>query len=206
MLVKLYNENPNVREVRRVADALRSGEVVIVPTGTLYAFACSMEHKRAVDQIAQLKGFKIKQAKYSMLCSSLSQVSEYVRTMDRDIFALLKASLPGPYTFIMEASGAVPRNYQNSNHSIGVRVPDSEVARAIIEELGMPLIATSVRPLGEDEDEPENYTDPELIHERFGSRVALVVDAGLADAEPSTVVDCTDGISLIRQGKGKIDL
>ena len=205
MLTKLYDNNPNPREVRRIADLLRDGGVVIVPTDTLYAFACSMEHKRAVEEIAQLKGFKLKQAKYAMLCSSLSQASEYVRAMDRDTFALLKRSLPGPFTFIMEASGAVPRNYQNSNKTIGIRVPDNAILTAIIEELGMPLIATSVRPIGEG-DEVENYTDPELIHERFGSRVAMVVDGGIADAEPSTVIDCSDGIELVRQGKGFVDL
>ena len=205
MLIKLYNGNPNVREVRRIADALRDGEVVILPTDTLYAFACSMDHKRAVEEIAQLKGFKVKQAKYSMLCSDLSMASEYVRAMDRDTFALLKRALPGPFTFIMEASGAVPRNYQNQNHSIGIRVPQCDIARAIVEEVGSPLICTSVRPLGED-DEPENYTDPELIHDRFGHRVWAVVDGGIADPEPSTVVDCTDGIELVRQGKGEIDL
>lgn len=205
MLTKLYDNNPNPREVRRIADLLRDGGVVIVPTDTLYAFACSMEHKRAVEEIAQLKGFKLKQAKYAMLCSSLSQASEYVRAMDRDTFALLKRSLPGPFTFIMEASGAVPRNYQNSNKTIGIRVPDNAILRAIIEELGMPLIATSVRPL-DAEDEVENYTDPELIHERFGNRVAMVVDGGIADAEPSTVIDCSDGIELVRQGKGFVDL
>lgn len=206
MLIKLYNENPNVREVRRIADALRDGEVVVIPTGTLYAFACSMEHKRAVETIAQLKGFKLKQAKYSMLCADLSMASEYVRAMDRDTFALLKRALPGPFTFIMEASGSVPRNYQNQNHSIGIRVPDSAIARAIIDEVGTPLIGTSVRPLDDDGDEPENYTDPELIHDRFGSRVWAVVDGGIADPEPSTVVDCTDGIELVRQGKGEIEL
>lgn len=206
MIVKLYNDNPNVREVRRVADALRSGEVVVLPTGTLYAFACSMEHKRAVEEIAQLKGYKVKQAKYAMLCSDLSMASEYVRAMDRDTFALLKRSLPGPFTFIMEASGTVPRNYQNQNHTIGIRVPDSGIARAIIEEVGSPLISTSVRPLGDSGDEPENYTDPDLIHDRFGGRVWAVVDGGIADPEPSTVIDCSDGIELVRQGKGIIDL
>ena len=201
MLTKLYDNNPNPREVRRIADLLRDGGVVIVPTDTLYAFACSMEHKRAVEEIAQLKGFKLKQAKYAMLCPSLSMASEYVRAMDRDTFALLKSCLPGPFTFIMEASGAVPRNYQNSNKTIGIRVPDNAILTAIIEELSMPLIATSVRPIGED-DEVENYTDPELIHERFGNRVAVVVDGGIADAEPSTVIDCSEGIELVRQGKG----
>lgn len=206
MLIKLYNDNPNVREVRRIADALRDGEVVVIPTGTLYAFACSMEHKRAVETIAQLKGFKLKQAKYSMLCSDLSMASEYVRSMDRDTFALLKRALPGPFTFIMEASGSVPRNYQNQNHTIGIRVPDSAIARAIIDEVGSPLIGTSVRPLDDDGDEPENYTDPELIHDRFGNRVWAVVDGGIADVAPSTVIDCSDGIELVRQGKGEIDL
>ena len=145
MITKLYNDNPNVREVRRVADTLRDGGVVILPTDTLYAFACAMDNKHGVEEIAQLKGFKLKQAKYAMLCSSLSQASEYVRAMDRDTFALLKQCLPGPFTFIMEASGAVPRNYQNSNKTIGIRVPDNGILRAIVEELGMPLIATSVR-------------------------------------------------------------
>ncbi len=206
MLIKIYDENPNVREVRRVADALRAGEVVVLPTDTLYTFACSMDHKRAVEQIAQLKGFRVKQAKYSMLCSSLSMASEYVRAMERDVFALLKRSLPGPFTFIMEASGAVPRGYQNANHTIGIRVPDSGVVRAVIEELGAPLIGTSVRPLDDEGDEPENYTDPELIHDRFGSRVWAVVDGGMADAEPSTVVDCSDGVKVVRQGKGIVEL
>lgn len=204
MITKLYNDNPNVREVRRVADMLRDGGVAILPTDTLYAFACALDNKRGVEAIAQLKGFKLKQAKYSMLCSSLSQASEYVRAMDKDVFALLKRCLPGPFTFIMEASGAVPRNYQNSNKTIGIRVPDNGILRAVVEELGMPLIATSVRPIGED-DEVENYTDPELIHERFGGRVDVVVDGGIADPDPSTVIDCSDGIELVRQGKGIMD-
>lgn len=204
MIIKLYNGNPNVREVRRIADTLRDGGIVILPTDTLYCFACSMEHKKAAETIAQLKGYKLKQAKYSMLCHSLSQASEYVRTMDKDTFALLKASLPGPFTFIMEASGSVPRNYQNANKTIGIRVPGNDIALAIIEEVGCPLIATSVRPIDGD-DEVENYTDPELIHDHFGSRVDLVVDGGIADTDPSTVVDCSDGIEVVRQGKGEIE-
>lgn len=205
MIIKLYNGNPNIRDVRRIADTLRDEGIVILPTDTLYCFACSMEHKKAAEAIAQLKGYKLKQAKYSMLCDSLSQASEYVRAMDKDTFALLKESLPGPFTFIMEASGSVPRNYQNANKTIGIRVPENDITRAIIEEVGCPLIATSVRPIGED-DEPENYTDPELIHERFGTRVDMVVDGGIADAEPSTVVDCSDGIEVVRQGKGELNL
>ncbi|MBR1766080.1 MAG: threonylcarbamoyl-AMP synthase [Bacteroidales bacterium] len=204
MIVKLYNDNPNVREVRRIGDMLRNGGIAVLPTDTLYCFACSMEHKKAAEQIAQLKGYKLKQAKYSMLCESLSQASEYVRAMDKETFALLKSALPGPFTFIMEASGSVPRNYQNPNKTIGIRVPENDIARAIIAEVGCPLICTSVRPLGGD-DEPENYTDPDLIHDRFGSRVDIVVDGGIADADPSTVIDCSDGIQLVRQGKGRVE-
>lgn len=205
MIVKLYNGNPNTREVRRVADMLRNGGIAILPTDTLYAFCCSMEHKKAAEEIAQLKGYRLKQAKYSMLCASLSQASEYYRAIDRDTFALLKQSLPGPFTFIMEAAGSVPRNFQNANHTIGIRVPECDITRAIIDEVGMPLICTSVRPL-EGDDEVENYTDPELIHERFGHRVDVVVDGGMADPQPSTVVDCSDGVEVVRQGKGFIEI
>ena len=205
MIVKLYNGNPNTREVRRVADMLRNGGIAILPTDTLYAFCCSMEHKKAAEEIAQLKGYRLKQAKYSMLCASLSQASEYYRAIDRDTFALLKQSLPGPFTFIMEAAGSVPRNFQNANHTIGIRVPECDITRAIIDEVGMPLICTSVRPL-EGDDEVENYTDPELIHERFGHRVDVVVDGGMADPQPSTVVDCSNGVEVVRQGKGFIEI
>lgn len=205
MIVKLYNGNPNVREVRRVADLLKAGGVAVLPTDTLYCFACSMESKRAVEGIAQLKGFKLKQAKYSMLCASLSQASEYLRPMDRDTFALLRQCLPGPYTFIMEANGSVPRHLLNANRTIGIRVPQNDITQAVVEEVGVPLVCTSVRPLG-GEDEPENYTDPGLIHDRFGARVDIVVDGGTAEAEPSTVVDCSDGATLVRQGKGSIEL
>ena len=205
MLLKLYNGNPNLRDVRRIADILRDGGIAILPTDTLYCFACALDNKKGVETIAQLKGFRLKQAKYAMLCESLSQASEYVRPMDRDLFALLKQSLPGPFTFIMEANGNVPRNYQNANKTIGIRVPENDITRAIIEEVGCPLICTSVRPIDGD-DEVENYTDPELIHDRFGSRVDIVVDGGLADAAPSTVVDCSDGIEVVRQGKGEISL
>lgn len=206
MQVKIYPESPNVREVRRVADRLREGAVAVLPTDTLYAFVCSMEFKKAVETIAQLKGFKIKQAKYSLLCSSLSQVSEYVRPLSKETFALLKSALPGPYTFILEASGNVPRNYQNANRTIGVRVPDNPILRAVIEELGCPLVATSVRRI-DTEVEKEYLTDPELIHEMFGHRVDLVVNGGIGEDSPSTVVDCSgDEPVVLRYGKGEIEL
>lgn len=206
MLTKIYPDNPNRNDVNHVADVLQNGGIVVIPTDTLYAFACSMEFKKAVETIARLKGFSLKKARYSMLCASLSQLSEYVRPMDRDLFQLLKGCLPGPYTFVMDANNNVPRNYVNPNRTIGLRVPANPIANAIIEAVGCPLVATSVRTLDE-ERESEYLTDPELIHELFGRHVDLVVDGGIGDDSPSTVVDCSEGkLELIRQGKGAIEL
>ena len=206
MITKIYTENPNTRDIRRVVDLLQQGGIIIIPTDTLYAFACSMEFKRSVETIAQLKGFTLKKAHYSMLCSSLSMASEYVRPMDKDTFALLKECLPGPYTFIMDANGNVPRNFMNPNKTIGVRVPNNSILQSVVETLGCPLIGTSVRRIDK-EQETEYLTDPELIHETFGNRVDLVIDGGMGQNEPSTVVDCSGGeITVIRYGKGPIEL
>lgn len=204
MVIKIYPDNPNIRDIRRVVDLLSQGGIAVVPTDTLYAFACSMEFKRAVETIARLKGFSLKKAKYSMLCSSLSMASEYVRPMDKETYALMRNSLPGPYTFIMDANNNVPRNYLNSNKTIGVRVPNHPVLTTIVENLGCPLVGTSVR-LVNDDREVEYLTDPELIHEAFGSQVDMVVDGGIGDDVPSTVIDCSGGgIEIVRQGKGQI--
>ena len=205
MITKIYTDNPNPREVRRVVDLLQQGGIIVVPTDTLYAFACSMEFKRSVEAIAQLKGFSLKKAKYSMLCASLSMASEYVRPMDKDTYALLRSCLPGPYTFIMDANNNVPRNYLNPNKTIGVRVPANPILQTIVEALGCPLIGTSVRQV-DSEQEVEYLTDPELIHEAFGNRVDMVVDGGIGEDEPSTVVNCSGGeLEVVRHGKGAID-
>ena len=206
MITKLYTNNPNIREIRRVADLLGEGGIIVVPTDTLYAFACGIEHKHAIEAIARLKGFSLKKARFSMLCNSLSMVSEYVRPMDKETYALLKQCLPGPYTFIMDANGNVPRHCINPNKTIGVRVPDNSILQAIIDTLGTPLIGTSVR-LVDEEQETEYLTDPELIHEAFGSRVDMVIDGGIGDDQPSTVINCADGaLEVLRQGKGEIVL
>ena len=205
MITKIYTDNPNPREVRRVVDLLQQGGILVIPTDPLYAYACSMEFKRSVEAIAQLKGFSLKKAKYSMLCASLSMASEYVRPMDKDTYALLRQCLPGPYTFIMDANNNVPRNYLNPNKTIGVRVPDNSILQAIVEALGCPLIGTSVRQV-DSEQEIEYITDPELIHESFGSRIDLVIDGGIGNDEPSTVIDCSGGeLEVVRHGKGEID-
>jgi len=199
MITKIYPENPNTNEIRKIGDLLRRGGLIIYPTDTLYAFGCSMSHKKTVEQMARLKGFSLNKAKFSLVCSSLSQFSEYTRPLDKDMFALLKRCLPGPYTFVMHASGSVPRNYQNPNKTIGLRVPDNNICRAIVEELGEPLISTSVR-IENQEQESEYLTDPELIYDLFGNKVDCVVDGGIGTDVPSTVVDCSnDEIEIIRE-------
>ena len=165
-----------------------------------------MSFKKSVETIARLKGFSLKKAKYSMLCADLSTVTEYVRPLDRDTFQLLRQCLPGPFTFIMDANGNVPRNYLNPNRTIGVRVPANPVFKAIIDAVGSPLIGTSVRTL-DDERESEYLTDPELIYELFGRQVDIVVDGGIGEDIPSTIIDCSEGkLEIIRQGKGEVDL
>lgn len=206
MIVKIYNNNPNSREVRKVVGRLQQGGIAVIPTDTLYAFVCSIEFKKSVETIAQLKGFKLKQAKYSMLCSSISQLTEYVRPLDKDTFSILKQVLPGPFTFILDANNNVQRNYQNANKTIGIRVPDNNIVRSLIDELGCPLIGTSVKRIGE-EVESEYLTDPELIHDSFGQQVDIVVDGGIGEDTPSTIVDCSNGnLEILRQGKGILNL
>lgn len=206
MLLKIYQDNPNHRDINRVADILNNGGIVILPTDTLYAFVCSIDFKKSVETIARLKGFSLKKAKYSMLCPDIATVSEYVRPLDRDTFRIVRQCLPGPYTFILDANSSVPRNYLNPNRTIGVRVPANPICNAIIQAVGTPLIGTSVRTL-DAERESEYLTDPELIHELFGHQVDIVVDGGIGEDVPSTVVDCSGGqFEIVRQGKGEIEI
>lgn len=206
MLLKIYQNNPNYNDINHISDILNNGGIVILPTDTLYAFVCSMEFKKSVETIARLKGFSLKKAKYSMLCPDIATVSEYVRPLDRDTFRIVRQCLPGPFTFILDANSNVPRNYLNPNRTIGIRVPANPICNAIIQAVGAPLIGTSVRTLDADR-ESEYVTDPELIHELFGRQVDAVVDGGIGEDIPSTVVDCSGGqFEIVRQGKGEIEL
>ena len=199
MITKIYPQNPNTNEIRKIGDLLRRGGIIIYPTDTLYAFGCSMDFKKSVERMAQLKGFKFEKAKFSLVCNSLSQLSEYAKPLDKDIFQLLKNNLPGPYTFILNANSHVPRNYQNPNKTIGLRVPENPISRAIVEELGSPLISTSVR-LENQEQEQEYLTDPELIFDLLGNKVDCVIDGGIGTGVASTVVDCSSGeIDVVRE-------
>ncbi len=200
MLLKIYDKNPSERALDEVVSALERGGVVIYPTDSVYAFGCSLQAPRGIETLRRLKG-KVAE-EFAVLFSGLSQVSEYCR-MDNDTFKLLKRNLPGPFVFLLAASSRMPDKALSKRKTIGVRIPDNAVARAIVERLGCPMLTTSVRTV---EGETEYATDPGLIDERFGREVALVVDGGIGETLPTTVVDLTgDEPVIVRSGKGQLD-
>jgi len=200
MLLKIYPENPAPRHIRTLVNALQKGQVVIFPTDTVYAIGCDLFHPDAIDRIERIKGSKKGKASFSMLVKNLSMLSEFTRPIDNAIFRLMRKNMPGPFTFILNANSQVPKLFQSRRKTIGIRIPDNTILSMMIEELGHPLVSTSIH----DEDEIIDYTtDPELIHEKYGQLVDYVVDGGYGDNEASTVVDCTDEEPVItRQGKG----
>lgn len=204
MLVKIYPENPNPREVQKVVEVLRSGGLVIYPTDTVYGLGCDVNNARAVERIAQIKGLNLKKDHLSFVCHDMSHLSLYTKALDNQVFKLLKKHLPGPFTFILPASNNVPKLFKNNKKTIGFRVPDNPIILEIVRELGNPVLSTSIK----DEDEVIEYTtDPELIHEKYGDLVDLIIDGGYGGNEGSTIVDCTDyPFEVVRQGKGVLEL
>ncbi|WP_024769590.1 L-threonylcarbamoyladenylate synthase [Aquimarina macrocephali] len=201
--IKLYNENPNPREIQRVVNCLRNGGLVIYPTDTVYGLGCDITNNRALERIAQIKGVKLAKANFSFICKDLSNLSDYVKQIDNATFKLLKRTLPGPYTFILPGSNNLPTVFKKRK-TVGIRVPDNNICTAIVEELGNPIVSTSIY----DEDEVIEYTtDPELILEKWDNLVDMVIDGGYGDNIPSTVIDLTSGEPiLLREGKGSIDI
>lgn len=203
MLVKIYPQNPSQRHVNIVVDCLKNGGLVIFPTDTVYGLGCSIYQQKAVDRIAQLKGVKKEKANFSFIFDNLSMLSEFTKPISNEVYKLMRKHLPGPFTFILEANNNIPKIFQSKKKTVGIRIPDNSILRVIVEELGHPLLTTSIH----DTDEIIEYmTDPEQIHETFKDQVDIVVDGGFGDNQPSTIVDCTDGSwEIVRQGKGIID-
>ncbi len=201
--VKIYNENPNPKEIRRVVEVLRRGGLVIYPTDTVYGLGCDITKTKALERIARIKGVKLEKANWSFLCADLSNLSDYVRQIDTPTFKILKRGLPGPYTFILPGNNNLPKAFKNKK-TVGIRVPDNQIARAIVEGLGNPVVSTSIR----DEDDVIEYTtDPELIFEKWQNLVEMVVDGGYGDNVPSTVIDLSGYEPIvIREGKGDLDI
>lgn len=203
MLIEFFSEdNVDKRKIDEVVKVLKKGVVVVVPTDTVYSFACDLNNKKALEKMARLKGLKLNKAHFSLICHDLSSLSDYTKPLDRRVYKIMNKALPGPYTFILDASNLVPKLFGNNKKDVGIRIPDNNITRKIVETLGNPLAVTSVH----DVDEIIDYTtDPKAIEEQLGNDVALVVDAGYGKNVPSTVVDCTGGdIEVIREGVGEI--
>ena len=200
MLIKIYPENPNPKEVGKVVATLRDGGLVVYPTDTVYAIGCDALNVRAVERICRIKGVNPQKSNLSIICYDLSNISEYAKVSNA-AFKLMKKNLPGPFTFILPTSSELPKIYK-IRKEVGIRVPDNNIVRTLVQELGNPLLTMSVH----DEDEIIEYsTDPELIEEKYGNQVDIVIDGGYGGLEGSTVVDCTtDDFTVVRQGKGEL--
>ncbi len=199
MLIKIYPQNPNPREISRVVGVLRNGGIIIYPTDTVYGLGCDITNQKAVEKIIRLKGLKSKEAHFSFICSDLSHIADFAR-VSNPTFKLMKKNLPGPFTFILPGMNKVPDYFISKRKTVGIRIPDNSIPIEIVKELGNPIMTTSIK----DDDEVVEYTtDPELIHERYQDIVDIVIDGGYGDNVPSTVVDCTtDEPEIVREGKG----
>ncbi len=204
MLLAIHPKNPEARKIADVVDRLNKGAVIVCPTDTVYAFACSAHQPRAIEAIARLKGTKTEKTNLSLICKDLSQLSLYARAIATPSFRVMKKALPGPYTFIVPASSQIPHLFKNKKHTVGIRVPDHPIPVALVEGLGHALVVTSVH----DEDQVMEHTaDPEVIHERIGNQLELVIDGGMGGMQGSTVIDITGGEpTVIREGKGPVDV
>jgi tRNA threonylcarbamoyl adenosine modification protein (Sua5/YciO/YrdC/YwlC family) len=200
LLLKLYDKNPNPAQIRHIAEVLRNGGIIIFPTDTVYAFGCSIFNASGVEFIARIKNHDMRRNNLSFICHELSQVSEYAK-MDDEAFKMMRRNMPGPFTFILNGSSKLPKLFKNKK-TVGIRMPDNEITLAIVRELGNPLMTSSIFT---NEESEEYYTDPELIEEKYGHQVDLVIDGGMGGSIHSTIVDCTgDEPEIIREGAGSL--
>jgi len=203
MLIKIYPENPNQKHIRKVAEVLEAGGIIIYPTDTIYAMGCDIKANKTIERIASMKGRNPLNPDMSIIFHDMSQLSEYTLIRDNNIFKMLKRNLPGPFTFIVQANNQIPKLFKNKKKTVGIRIPDNNIVLEIVRELGRPIITTSIH----DNDEVIEYlTDPELIYEKFRDFADIVIDGGFGKNEPSTIVDCTsEEIKVVRQGPGVLE-
>ena len=203
MLLKIYPENPHEKKIQQVVECLKDGGVIIYPTDTVYGLGCDIFKQKAVEKIASIKKVNIKKHNFSFICSDLSHLSDFTKPMDRSTYKLMKKALPGAFTFILNANNTIPKLFKNNRKTIGIRVPNHNIPRNIVELLGNPILTTSIR---DDDSIVEYSTDPELIYEKYKKQVDIVIDCGYGNLVPSTIVDCSKvEIEIIRQGLGKLD-
>ena len=201
--IKIYEDKPNEAAIKRVVDVLKNGGLVIYPTDTVYGLGCDITNTKALERIAKIKGIKLEKANFSFVCSDLSNISDYVKQIDTSTFKLLKRALPGAYTFILPGNNNLPKEFKKKT-TVGIRVPDNQIALEIVRKLGNPIVSTSIH----DDDEVLEYsTDPELIFEKWQNLVDVVIDGGYGDNLASTIIDLS-GFEpvIIREGKGSLDI
>jgi tRNA threonylcarbamoyl adenosine modification protein (Sua5/YciO/YrdC/YwlC family) len=200
---RIYEENPNPKEIDRVVAILKKGGIIIYPTDTVYGLGCDITNIKALERVARIKQVKLEKANFSFVCHDLSNLSDYLKQIDSSVFKILKRALPGPYTFILPGSKSLPNPFKKKK-TVGIRVPANNIALEIVKKLGNPIISTSIH----DEDEVIEYTtDPELILEKWGNLVDVVIDGGYGDNEASTVIDLSEGEPVvIRKGKGSLEI
>ncbi|WBA42059.1 L-threonylcarbamoyladenylate synthase [Hymenobacter canadensis] len=203
-LLRIHPENPPQNRIQQVVDVLRRGGIIIYPTDTVYGIGCDIHNAKAVDKLCRIKGLNPEKAMLSFICADLSHISDYAHGITTPTYKVIKRALPGPFTFIFEASSKVPRQGGKQRKTVGIRVPDSQIIIQLVRELGNPIMSTSVR---EDENTLDEYvTDPDLIFEKYRALVDLVIDGGFGNNVPSTIIDCTnDDFDLVRQGAGDIE-
>jgi tRNA threonylcarbamoyl adenosine modification protein (Sua5/YciO/YrdC/YwlC family) len=204
MLIKIYPENPNARAIAQAVEVLANGGLLIYPTDTVYGLGCDINNAKAVEKVCRLKNINLKKQNLSFICADMSHLSDFSKPIDNSTFKLMKRHLPGPFTFILEANNNVPKLFKSNKKTVGIRIPDNTIINEIVKLLGNPVLSTSIH----DEDEIIEYTtDPELIHEKWGEKVDMVIDGGYGGNVASTVVDCsTGGYEILRQGKGELVL
>lgn len=204
MLLKLYPENPNPRHIATISECLKDGGIIIYPTDTIYGIGCDIYKPKSIEKVIQILGKEKKKSALSFIFYDLSHVSDFTTPINNSIFKAMKKTLPGPFTFILNANNQVPKWFLSNKKTVGIRIPDNNIIREIVHVFGNPILSSSIR----DDDEILEYTtDPELIEEKYGHLVDIVIDGGYGDNIPSTVVDCTSGdLEVIREGKGDISL
>jgi len=204
MLVRIHPDNPDPRQIKKVVECLKDGGIIIYPTDTVYGLGCDVNNKKAMEKLCRLKGLNIKKHNLSFICYDLSHISTFTKHLNTSTYKLMKKVLPGPYTFILNASSSIPKLFKNKKKEIGIRIPDNNIPREIVKELGNPIVTTSVK----DEDMVLEYsTDPDLMYEYFVDKVDLVISGGYGDSIPSTIIKYTNSYpEIIRKGKGDTSL
>ena len=202
-LIKLYPNNPDENKLKKIVEVLRKGGLIIYPTDTIYGIGCDLLNRNAIDRICRLKDLKPNNFNLSFICSSMSQMSEYVRQLDGATFKTIKKALPGPYTFILESNSNVPKILGTSKKTVGLRIPKNNIPLKLVEILGNPIVTSSIK----DDDEIIEYTtDPEQIYEDYKNEVDIIIDGGFGSNIPSTIIDFTNGTpELVREGMGSVD-